>query len=159
MNEKLRTNKLGTTKQKNVELKIGTLKKLTELRNYHNKTYNNLFEILIDNAFLKMDEEVNLDKADELKEQNLKVSFQVQQLTLMFAELKKELAEVRTEYFNLKENNLDLKTTTEKQAKNINEIEVKNKERSTRYTEQIKVLNEWVSNKDKSFLDKIKERM
>jgi len=142
------TNKLKRT----FNLSIEVVNKLTNLRNYHNKTYDKLVEIVIENAFLKMSEDVNLEQSNKLEEQNLRVGFQIQQLTLMFSELKKELVEVKAENKNLYQSLND-------QSKLISDMETKNKDRSVRYTANIKYITEWISNKDKSFLDKIKERI
>jgi len=141
--------------QRNFAVSREVEEKLLKLRNYHNKTYNNLFEILIENAYLSMEESVNLTKGKELEEQNLKVSFQVQQLTLMFSELKKELAEVKTQYQSVKE---QLEIDNEKQVALINlvnEEKTNNKGRSERYSQQIKSINEWINKKDNSFLGKL----
>lgn len=141
--------------QRNFAVSREVEEKLLKLRNYHNKTYNNLFEILIENAYLSMEESVNLTKGKELEEQNLKVSFQVQQLTLMFSELKKELAEVKTQYQSVKE---QLEIDNEKQGALINlvnEEKTNNKGRSERYSQQIKSINEWINKKDNSFLGKL----
>lgn len=133
-----------------------SIDKLFQLRNYHNKTYDSLIELMIENAFLSMNEAINLNKGKELEEQNLKVGFQVQQLTLMFSELKKELAEVRTENQSLKEQVKSNGNKLDRTNERIGEEEKKNKGRSERYTAQIETINNWISNKDKSWLDKIK---
>lgn len=140
------TKKLG---QRNFAVSKEIEEKLLQLRNYHNKTYNNLFEILVENAFLSMNEAINLTKGKELEEQNHRVGFQVQQLTLMFSELKKELAEVRTENHNLKEQIAKISDGLE------SEIE-KNKERSGRYTARLDLLEKYNLNKDKSWLEKMR---
>jgi len=140
------TKKLG---QRNFAVSKEVEEKLLQLRNYHNKTYNNLFEILVENAFLSMNEAINLTKGKELEEQNHRVGFQVQQLTLMFSELKKELAKVRTENQNLKEQIAKISDGLE------SEIE-KNKERSGRYTARLDLLEKYNLNKDKSWLEKIR---
>lgn len=77
--------------------------KLLKLRNYHNKSYNNLIEILIENAYCQMSEAVNIDKTKELEKQKQQVDFQVQQLTLMFGNLKSEFESVKAENFILRE--------------------------------------------------------
>lgn len=130
--------------------------KLFQLRNYHNRTYDSLIELMIENAFLSMNEAINLTKGKQLEEQNLKVGFQVQQLTLMFSELKKELAEVKTENQNLKEKLHSNGNKLDETNKRIEVEEKKNKGRSERFTAQIETINNWILNKDKSWLDKIK---
>ena len=135
--------------KKTYNLSNETIKKLFELRNYHNKTYDDLIDIMVENAFLSMNEAINLTKGKELEEQNHRVGFQVQQLTLMFSELKKELAEVRTENHNLKEQIAKTSDGLE------SEIE-KNKERSGRYTARLDLLEKYNLNKDKSWLEKIR---
>jgi len=142
--------------QRNFAVSKETESKLFQLRNYHNSTYNKLFEIMVENAFLSMNEAINLNKGKQLEEQNLKVGFQVQQLTLMFSELKKELAEVRTENQNLKEKLHSNGNKLDETNKRIEVEEKKNKGRSERFTAQIETINNWISNKDKSWLDKIK---
>lgn len=142
--------------QRNFAVSKDVEEKLTKLRNYHNKTYNSLFAILVENAYLSMEEAVNLNKGKELEEQNLKVSFQVQQLTLMFSEIKKELAEVKKENVNLKENIEEIKEDKKEISKALNEEILKNKGRSEKYSSQIKNLEKYNQEKDKSWLDKIR---
>lgn len=142
--------------QRNFAVSKDTEEKLTKLRNYHNKTYNNLFEILVENAYLSMEEAVNLNKGKELEEQNLKVGFQVQQLTLMFSELKKELAEVKKENSNLVKGIDEIKEDKKEISKALNEEILKNKGRSEKYSSQIKNLEKYNQEKDKSWLDKIR---
>jgi hypothetical protein len=144
------------TLQKNFNISNDIKLKLSELRNYHNKTYDNLFEILIENAFLQMSEATNLNKAKELDDKNLKISFQVQQLTLMFAELKKENAEIKTYSSSLTKQLDELKATSKELNGELQAQEVKNKERSTKYSGEIGRLNKWAEEKDKSLWQKIK---
>lgn len=147
----------STQKQKKTfNLSNETIDKLLKLRNYHNKTYDNLISIMVENAYLSMEESVNLTKGKELEEQNLKVSFQVQQLTLMFSELKKELAEVKKENTNLVKSIDEIKEEKKDISKALNEEILKNKGRSEKYSSQIKALEKYNQEKDKSWLERIK---
>lgn len=149
--------------QRNFAVSKEVEEKLLKLRNYHNKTYNSLFAILVENAFLSMEEAINLNKGKELEEQTLKVGFQVQQLTLMFSELKKELAEVRRENINLKENIEEIKEDKKEISKALNDEILKNKGRSEKVAAQLEKqsskitsLEKYNQEKDKTWLDKIR---
>lgn len=149
--------------KKTFNLSKETIDKLLKLRNYHNKTYDNLINIMVENAFLSMEEAINLNKGKELEEQTLKVGFQVQQLTLMFSELKKELAEVKKENVNLKENIEEIKEDKKEISKALNDEILKNKGRSEKVAAQlekqsskISSLEKYNQEKDKSWLDKIR---
>lgn len=152
--------------QRNFAVSKETESKLFQLRNYHNATYNKLFEIMVENAFSSMNEAINLNKGKELEEQNLKVGFQVQQLTLMFSELKKENAILNTKNEEL-EKRLDVltkhtETNSEKTNNSISSITKNltilhtNCENSFKKVEKhYNELDKWVNKKDSSFSSKI----
>lgn len=142
--------------KKTFNLPNQAVEKLLKLRSYHNKTYDGLISLMIENAYLSMEEAVNLNKGKELEEQNLKVGFQVQQLTLMFSELKKELAEVKKENTNLVKSIDEIKEDKKEISKALNEEILKNKGRSEKYSSQIKNLEKYNQEKDKSWLERIK---
>lgn len=107
--------------QRNFAVSKEVEEKLLKLRNYHNKTYNSLFEILVENAYLSMEEAVNLHKGKELEEKTLQASFQVQQLTLMFAELKKEISTLNNDNVNLHKTIDVLKQVDTKMLSKVND--------------------------------------
>lgn len=127
----------GQTLKRSFNLKNETVEKLTKLRNYHSKTYDSLISIMIDNAFLSIDEKVNLEKGKELEEKNLIVTQQIHTLTLLFTKLEKELAELKTENSNLKDGIAEIKKEKGEISKALNEEILKNKGRSEKYSAQL----------------------
>jgi len=127
----------GQTLKRSFNLKNETVEKLTKLRNYHSKTYDSLISIMIDNAFLSIDEKVNLEKGKELEEKNLIVTQQIHTLTLLFTKLETELAELKTENANFKDGIAEIKKEKSEISKALNDEILKNKGRSEKYSAQL----------------------
>ena len=89
-------NKVLTTK-KTFNCKTETLNKLVEIRNYHNKTFDKVFELFVENAYLSMSEITQEKTAEKLIADNKMFAFQVQQLTLLFSQLKEENTNLKAE--------------------------------------------------------------
>ena len=152
--KKLAQRNFGVTKE--------TEQKLLQLRNYHNKTYNHLLEILVDNAFLAMNEATNIDKAKQLEEQNKSVGFQVQQLTSMFGAYKAELEAIKIENTTLKEQLSKLEKNLTEQSekitrtdKRISEIYLVCDNAFKKVASNYNSLSSWVNKKDGSFTAKL----
>lgn len=89
--------------QRNFETDKETEQKLNVLRNYHNQSFNRLYKIIVDNAFMAMEEKKNEGLAEKLDTQYIKTDHQIQQLTLMFGAYKTELEKLKTDNDGLKE--------------------------------------------------------
>lgn len=137
--------------------------KLNLLRNYFNRSFDSVLEQLIENAYLRMNEDLNANATEELKETAVKMSFQYQQIALEIGRLKEEIGELRNENINLKESQIltsqDLAEQTkllDKLKNQVGQLVAVSAEREKNHRQFFKEVNDWIKLKDKSFISKVK---
>lgn len=137
--------------------------KLIQLRNYFNRSFDSVLEQLIENAYLRMNEEMNANVTEELKETAVRMSFQYQQLAIEIGKLKEEIGTLKSKNSTLKEN-LDKtdseiigqKDRVEKLKIQVGQMFSVSAEREKNQKQFFKEINDWIKAKDKSFVSKVK---
>jgi predicted nucleic acid-binding Zn-ribbon protein len=136
--------------------------KLSQLRSYFNRPFDAVLEQLIENAYLRMNEDLNANVTEELKETAVKMSFQYQQLAIEIGKLKGEIGTLRSDNSTLKDNlekfDNELsgqKSRVEKFTVQVAQSIAKSSEREKNFKQGLKEVNDWIKTKDKSFVSKV----
>lgn len=138
--------------------------KLNVLKNYLNsKSVEGVLEQLIENAYLRMNEDTKAEATEELKETSVQMAFKYQELAMQLGDLKEENGILRAENSNLKESLEKTKEELSEQKEKLEKLKIQVGQLITMTTERdknnkqfFKEINEWIKAKDKSFISKVK---
>jgi septal ring factor EnvC (AmiA/AmiB activator) len=136
--------------------------KLSQLRSYFNRPFDAVLEQLIENAYLRMNEDLNANVTEELKETAVKMSFQYQQLAIEIGKLKEEIGKLKSDNSTLKESQENISDSLDKQKDHSDKLTIKVEKMASTLIEREKnqkrsfiEIYDWIKKKDKTFVSKL----